>query len=58
MLKYLFESLTVLPNELAAQNLAVILTEGSPLRDKINRAPLSERAQREWREKTTEYLGE
>jgi len=37
-------------------NLAVILTEGSPLRDKINRAPLSERAQREWCEKTTDDL--
>ena len=41
---------TVLPNEFAAQNLAFILTEGSPLRDKIIRAPLSERAQWEWRE--------
>jgi len=53
-----FESLTVLPYELAAQNYAFILTEGSPLREKINRALLMERTQREWREKIAEYLGE
>ena len=34
-------------NILTPNILAVILTEGSPLGDKINRAPLSERVQRE-----------
>jgi polar amino acid transport system substrate-binding protein len=53
-----FESLTVLPYELAAQNYAFILTEDSPLREKINRALLTVRTQREWRQKIAEYLGE
>ena len=53
-----FKSLTVLPYELEAQNYAFILTENSPLREGINRALLSVRAQQGWREKTKEYLGE
>jgi polar amino acid transport system substrate-binding protein len=53
-----FKSLTVLPYELEAQNYAFILVEDSPLRERINRALLSVRAQRDWREKIAEYLGE
>jgi polar amino acid transport system substrate-binding protein len=53
-----FKSLTVLPYELEPQNYAFILVEDSPLRERINRALLSVRAQREWREKIAEYLGE
>jgi len=53
-----FESLTVLPYELAAQNYAFILAQDSPLRESINRTLLSVRVQRAWREKTREYLGE
>ena len=53
-----FKSLTVLPYELEAQNYAFVLVEDSPLREKINRAMLSVRAQRQWREKIAEYLGE
>jgi polar amino acid transport system substrate-binding protein len=53
-----FKSLTVLPYELAAQNYAFILAEDSPLRESINRALLSARTQREWREKLAEHLGE
>jgi len=53
-----FKSLTVLPYELEAQNYAFILAEDSPLRERINRALLSVRMQRDWREKIMEYLGE
>lgn len=53
-----FNSLTVLPNELEAQNYAFILKQDSPLREKINRALLTERMQRDWRDKILEYLGE
>jgi len=53
-----FKSLTVLPNELAAQNYAFILKQDSPLREGINRALLTERVQRDWRDKLREYLGE
>ena len=53
-----FESLTVLPYELEAQNYAFILREDSPLREGINRALLTERMQRDWRDKMREYLGE
>lgn len=53
-----FKSLTVLPYELEAQNYAFVLVEDSPLRENINRAMLSVRAQRQWREKLAEYLGE
>jgi polar amino acid transport system substrate-binding protein len=53
-----FKSLTVLPYELEAQNYAFILTQDSPLREKINRALLSARMQRDWRDKVAEYLGE
>ena len=53
-----FKSLTVLPYELEAQNYAFVLVEDSPLREKINRAMLSVRAQRQWREKIAQYLGE
>ena len=53
-----FESLTVLPYELAAQNYAFILTEDSPLRERINRALLTVRTQPEWRQKIAEFLGE
>lgn len=53
-----FKSLTVLPNELAAQNYAFILKQDSPLREKINRALLTERVQRDWRDKIREYFGE
>jgi len=53
-----FKSLTVLPYELEAQNYAFVLVEDSPLRENINRAMLSVRAQRQWREKIAEYLGE
>jgi len=53
-----FKSLTVLPYELEAQNYAFILTQDSPLRERINRALLSARMQRNWRDKLLEYLGE
>jgi polar amino acid transport system substrate-binding protein len=53
-----FKSLTVLPYELEAQNYAFILTEDSPLRERINRALLSVRVQRAFREKLAEYGGE
>lgn len=53
-----FKSLTVLPYELEAQNYAFILAEDSPLREKVNRALLSVRAQREWREKIDQFIGE
>ena len=53
-----FKSLTVLPYELEAQNYAFVLAEDSPLRERINRTMLSVRAQRQWREKIAEYLGE
>jgi polar amino acid transport system substrate-binding protein len=53
-----FKSLSVLPYELEAQNYAFILAEDSPLRERINRALLSVRAQRDWRQKMAEYLGE
>ena len=53
-----FKSLTVLPYELQAQNYAFMLVEDSTLRENINRALLSARTQRDWREKTAEYLGE
>ena len=53
-----FKSLTVLPYELEPQNYAFILAEDSPLRERINRALLSVRTQRDYREKIMEYLGE
>ena len=53
-----FKSLTVLPYELEAQNYAFILTQDSPLRERINRALLTARMQRDWRDKTLEYFGE
>ena len=52
-----YKSLSVLPNELEAQNYAFILTEGSPLREGINRALLTVRKEPEWRDKIIEYLG-
>ena len=52
-----FKSLTVLPYELEAQNYAFILKQDSPLREKINLALLTERVQRDWRDKTKEYFG-
>lgn len=53
-----FQSLTVLPYELEAQNYAFVLVEKSPLREGINRALLSERMESGWRSKRREYLGE
>lgn len=53
-----FKSLTVLPYELASQNYAFILRQDSPLREKINRALLAERVQRDWHDKIVEYFGE
>ena len=53
-----FKSLTVLPYELEAQNYAFILTQDSPLRERVNRTLLSVRMQRDWRDKLLEYLGE
>ena len=53
-----FKSLTVLPYELESQNYAFILKQDSPLREKINRALLTERVQRDWRDKILEYFGE
>jgi polar amino acid transport system substrate-binding protein len=53
-----FESLTVLPYELEAQNYAFILAQDSPLREGINRALLTVRRQTEWRNKILQYLGE
>ena len=53
-----FESLTVLPYELEAQNYAFILAQDSPLRESVNLALLSVRAQPDWRKKIAEYLGE
>ena len=41
---------------IAAQNYAFILKQDSPLRETINRALLTERMQRDWRDKITEYL--
>lgn len=52
-----FKSLTVLPYELEAQNYAFILKQDSPLRETINRALLTERMQRDWRDKIKQYLG-
>lgn len=53
-----FESLTVLPYELEAQNYAFVLEQGSPLREGINRSLLSVRIQRDWHDRLKEYLGE
>ena len=53
-----FKSLTVLPYELEAQNYAFVLKQDSPLREKINLALLTERMQRDWRDKILEYLGD
>jgi polar amino acid transport system substrate-binding protein len=53
-----FESLSVLPYELEAQNYAFILAQDSPLRESVNRALLTVRAQPDWREKVAQYLGE
>ena len=53
-----FESLAVLPQELEAQNYAFFLHQGSPMRENINRALLTERVQEDWREKLLRYLGE
>lgn len=53
-----FESLTVLPYELEAQNYAFVLAQDSPLRESINRTLLTVRAQPDWRDKIAEYLGE
>lgn len=53
-----FQSLTVLPYELEAQNYAFMLTEDSPLRESVNRALLSTRVQKAWRDKLLEYIGE
>jgi len=52
-----FKSLTVLPYELEAQNYAFILKQDSGLREKINLSLLTERVQRDWRDKTKEYFG-
>ena len=52
-----FESLSVLPYEFEAQNYAFVLGFDSPYREAINRALLTVRMQREWRDKVTEYLG-
>jgi len=52
-----FKSLTVLPYELEAQNYAFILKQDSPLREKINLALLTERVQRDWRDKLQQYFG-
>jgi polar amino acid transport system substrate-binding protein len=53
-----FDSLTVLPNELEAQNYAFALQNDSPYREEINRALLAVRKETEWRQKVAEYLGE
>ena len=53
-----FDGLAVLPQELEAQNYAFILHQGSPMRENINRALLTERVQEDWREKLLQYLGE
>jgi polar amino acid transport system substrate-binding protein len=53
-----FGSLTVLPQELEAQNYAFFLHQGSPMRESINRALLTERVQEDWRDKLLRYLGE
>lgn len=53
-----FKSLAVLPYKLQAQNYAFMLVEGSALREGINRALLSVRIQRAWRDKEREYLGQ
>ena len=53
-----FQSLTVLPYELEAQNYAFMLSEDSPLRESVNRALLTARVQRAWRDKLLEYIGE
>jgi polar amino acid transport system substrate-binding protein len=50
-----FTSLTVLPQELQAQNYAFVLVEDSPYREDINRALLTIRQQRAWREKLATY---
>ncbi len=53
-----FRDLTVLSEELQAQNYAFALVEGSPLREEINRALLTARKQPEWRDLVTRYLGQ
>ena len=53
-----FKELTVLPYELAAQNYAFILNQDSPLRERVNRALLNVRTQREWSEQLLQYIGE
>ena len=53
-----FKSLTVLPYELEAQNYAFILKQNSPLREKVNLALLTERVQRDYRDKTKQYFGQ
>ena len=53
-----FDSLAVLPQELEAQNYAFFLHQGSPMRESINRALLTERVQEDWRERLLQYLGE
>lgn len=53
-----FKTLTVLPNELEAQNYAFVLAEDSELRESMNRALLAVRMQRGWRDKLREYFGE
>jgi len=51
-----FTSLTVLPQELQAQNYAFVLVQDSPYRESINRTLLSIRQQRAWRDKLAAYL--
>ena len=51
------KSLEVLSYKLEPQNYAFILAQDSALREEINRTLLTVRAQREWREMTTIYLG-
>ena len=52
----LFTSLTVLPQELQAQNYAFALAPYSPYREDINRALLTVRQQQAWRDKLATYM--
>jgi polar amino acid transport system substrate-binding protein len=50
-----FTSLAVLPQKLQAQNYAFVLIQDSPYREEINRALLTIRQQRAWRDKLAVY---
>lgn len=64
VLKYLVKEklqgkhLRVLPRVFASQNYAIALTEGSPLREPINRELLKQISDKSWSDKLFEYMGD